>query len=612
MDYSYLLSTHTADKWQRIGINRRAGVCAPLFHIYSKHSIGIGDFTDLKRLVDWCSKTGQTIIQLLPLNELSHDFSPYNSISTFALEPCYVSFRYLRKVDIKTYADDISKLKEKFPAGQERVNYEIKDAKLKLLRKIFSELENFNSRSYNRFIRTNTHWLKSYAAFKILKPKSGNKEWSNWDETNKNFSEKHISQLEDKNKTEFDFYYWLQWQLYEQLKSARRYANKNNILLLGDLPFLVARDSADVWSHQNYFNLDKQAGAPPDMYFAEGQKWGMPPYNWHNISNDNWTYIKNRLGFAQNFYDMFRIDHFVGLFRLWTLTYDKSEIKKTGGSFEPEQENIWETHGRKIISEMILATDMLPCAEDLGTVPECSYTVLNEFGIPGIDVQRWNKIYHGGFNFKNPLEYRKNSISTVSTHDSSFLPVWWKYEAGSIDEFVVRNIFERLEITKAETENLINQLFDVKKNVNGRLFWNPAITDAYQIFHLFNRTSQPVNELAGLFTATSNERKNFLNFLDLNEDKFNKEFIYHALLRAMEASSIFSIQLLPEYLYLDENILENYSDWSYRINFPGFVSPDNWSITSPFSLEALKKLEINETILKITKDNNRHAVKDGH
>lgn len=541
MDYSYLLNTHTASKWQRIGINRRAGVCAPLFHIYSKQSIGTGDFSDLKRLVDWCNITGQTIIQLLPLNELSHDFSPYNSVSTFALEPCYVSLRHLRRVDIKIYTYEISKLKEKFPAGEKRVNYEVKNAKLKLLRKIFLKLKNFNSRNYNRFIRTNIYWLRSYAAFKILKQKSGNKQWSSWDEANKNFSEELVKSLENKNKKEFEFYYWLQWQLYEQLKSARKYANRNGVLLLGDLPFLVARDSADVWSQQKYFKLNKQAGAPPDMYFAEGQKWGMPPYNWNNIANDNWVYIKNRLSYSENFYDMFRIDHFVGLFRLWTLPYDEGELKKIRGSFEPQQENLWEIHGKKIISEMNSATNMLPCAEDLGTVPDCSYTVLNEFGIPGIDVQRWNKVYHDGFYFKNPIEYRTNSIATVSTHDSSFLPVWWKYEAGSVNTF---------------------------------------------------------------------ERKFFLNLLGLNEDKLDISFIYCALQKVMEASSIFSIQLLPEYLYLDENILEKYSDWNYRINFPGFVNPDNWSVTSPCSLESLKKLEINETILKTVKDNNRHVMKD--
>lgn len=607
MDYNYLLNTRTAGKWQKIGINSRAGVCTPLFYIYSKQSIGIGEFSDLKYVVDWCNKTGLSIIQLLPLNEVGHDFSPYNSISTFALEPAYISIRNLRRANIKNYSDELSKLKEKFPAGRGRVNYEIKEAKLKLLRKIFSDLKNFNSLNYKRFVNANIHWLKNYAAFKILKQNSGSKEWSAWDEEYKNFSGELVKDLEEKNREEFGFYYWLQWQLYEQLKSARRYANVKNVLILGDLPFLVARDSADVWSQQDYFKLHKQAGAPPDMYFSEGQKWGMPAYNWGNIANNNWQYIKDRLGYAENFYDMFRIDHFVGLFRLWTMPFNENFAINTKGSFDPEQEYLWDTHGRKIVSEMNAATNMLPCAEDLGTVPECSYTLLRDFGIPGIDVQRWNKVHHDGFYFKSPFHYRKNSIATVSTHDSSFLPVWWKYEAGSVDEYVVRKIFERLGINDDEVYSIINMLFDTSKTVNNRLFWNPNITQSDYIMHILKRSSGPVNELIGLYVSSFDERRKFLSFLDLKEDKLDTEFIYKALSRVNEASSIFSIQSLQEYLYLDADILEKYSGWNCRINFPGIVNDNNWSIISPCSLETLKKYKINEIILKIVKEKERYT-----
>lgn len=605
MDYSYLLNTRTADKWQKIGINPRAGVCTPLFHIYSRQSTGIGEFSDLKHLVDWCAKTGLSIIQLLPLNETGHDFSPYSSISTFALEPVYICIRNLKRVNLKDYSEELNKLREEFPSGTGRVNYEIKDAKLKLLRKIFSELKDFRSLNYKKFISSNSHWLKNYAAYKIAKQSLDGKEWSAWEEKFKNFSDELVNDLEEKNHNEFNFYYWLQWQLYEQLRSARRYANSKNVLILGDLPFLVARDSADVWSQQNYFKLHKQAGAPPDMYFAEGQKWGMPPYNWGNIANDNWKYIKDRLKYAENFYDMFRIDHFVGLFRLWTMPFDENLLKNTKGSFDPEQEYLWDTHGRKIVSEMNSATAMLPCAEDLGTVPECSYSLLRDFGIPGIDVQRWNKVYHDGFYFKSPFHYRKNSIATVSTHDSSFLPVWWKYEAGAVDEFVVRKIFERLEINEIEIPGIMNQLFDITKTINGRLFWNPLITQTSQIMHILKSTADPVNELLGLYISSSDERRKFLSFLGLKDDTLNTEFIYNALSKVNEASSIFSVQSLQEYLYLDESILEKYSGWDYRINFPGIVNRENWSITSPYSLESLKKLKINETILKLVKDNER-------
>jgi len=175
---------------------------------------------------------------------------------------------------------------------------------------------------------------------------------------------------------------------------------------MGDIPLLVSRDSVDVWSQQNYFELHNSAGAPPDMYFSKGQRWGMPPYNWGNIANDNWKYIKNKLKYAENFFNMYRIDHFVGLFRIWSIPLSiPEEFSGTKGNYEPLHEYLWESHGKKIISEMVSATDMLPCAEDLGTVPECSYQVLKEFGIPGMDVMRWNKIYTDGFDFKAPTDY---------------------------------------------------------------------------------------------------------------------------------------------------------------------------------------------------------------
>ena len=161
---------------------------------------------------------------------------------------------------------------------------------------------------------------------------------------------------------------------------------------MGDIPFLVSKNSADVWAYKNYFKLDLSSGAPPDMYFSNGQRWGMPPYNWTNIAADNYAYIRHRLNYAQNFYNMFRIDHFVGLFRIWTIeNKTPEEYGGMAGHFDPENENEWEHHGRTILSEMNQSTDMLPCAEDLGTVPVCSDKILKEFGVTGISVQRWEK-----------------------------------------------------------------------------------------------------------------------------------------------------------------------------------------------------------------------------
>ena len=186
---------------------------------------------------------------------------------------------------------------------------------------------------------------------------------------------------------------WLQWILFKQFKEASAYAARNNIFIKGDLPVLVSRDSSDVWSHPDYFKLDFAAGAPPDMYTALGQRWGMPTYNWEAIAHDNYRYLKEKLKYAQEFYNILRIDHVVGLFRIWSIPYnDPQENQGLNGVFDPLDEQRWDQHGRKILSILVQNTKMLLCAEDLGVIPKCCTDTLLEFGICGNDVARSRSI----------------------------------------------------------------------------------------------------------------------------------------------------------------------------------------------------------------------------
>ena len=445
---SLLLNSKTSAKWNKIGTQRRAGVALPLFSVYSDKSIGAGEIPDLRYVIDWCKLTGLSVLQLLPLNELGFDFAPYNAVSTFALEPMYLSLKKLRMVDLKPFSKDLRNIKKKFSKGTGKVNYSLKNEKIKLLRKIFDTLDPDEIDKYRVFVEKNVHWLKYYSLFKILTKLHEGKNWQEWELKYKYFSSLTAEKILCNNSADVKFYYWMQWQLYEQFITIKKYAKSQKILIMGDLPFLVSRNSADVWAYKNYFKLDMSSGAPPDMYFSKGQKWGMPPYNWENISADNYGYLSQRLKYAENFYDMFRIDHFVGLFRVWTIDLKSpEEFGGLNGKFDPENEYVWEEHGRNILTVMNDNTSMLPCAEDLGTVPDCSEKVLNEFGVTGINVQRWEKIHTGNHNFIPADEYRFNSAATVSTHDSSSLPAWWKYEAGSVDEIAFKMICENLNIT---------------------------------------------------------------------------------------------------------------------------------------------------------------------
>lgn len=609
MKYNQLLNSGTSVKWQKIGVNRKAGVAVPLFSVFSKKSIGVGEIPDLRCIIDWCCQTGMSVLQLLPLNEVGNDFAPYNSISTFALEPMYLSIKRLRKADLKPFTKDLLSLKKRFPKGTGRVDYNIKKEKLKLLRKIFSTVDLSEIEKYQEFVRKNIHWLKYFSLFKILMQLNEGKNWSEWELKYQYISSLTSRKILQEYSSDVEFEYWLQWQLYEQMITIKKYAKRKKVLIMGDLPFLVSRNSADVWAYKNYFKLNLSSGAPPDMYFSKGQRWGMPPYNWDNISLDNFGYLKQRLVYAENFYDMFRIDHFVGLFRVWTIDL-KTPEENAGlyGTFDPDDERQWEQHGKTILQKMNSSTSMLPCAEDLGTVPACSEKVLKEFGITGINVQRWQKSSKGNFNFIPAGEYRINSVATVSTHDSSSLPAWWKYEAGTVDEISFKLLCEKLNITNDNYLNLLNRLFEKSRYQTGKLIWKKEVSNVYILLEILNMNYDTAGEITDIYLSTFSEKNNFRNYIDMDEKTELSDsalFIKRALEKINSADSIFSIQLIMEYLYLDKDILDKYSGWDQRINFPGTVDGNNWSIVIPVTLEELKDLKINETIIDILKNSNR-------
>ena len=184
MSYTYkeFLSTPSRKQWERIGLNRRAGVAVPLFSVYSQNSIGIGEFTDLIFLIDWCRLAGMSIIQLLPMNDTGSDFRPYDAQSTFALEPMYLAIPGLKAVDLNPFKEKIAKLREEFPAGAGKVNYKIKEAKLSLLWEIFRAGSFIRSSEYpayfERYVEENKFWLDDYAIFKVIKENNQeNKYW---------------------------------------------------------------------------------------------------------------------------------------------------------------------------------------------------------------------------------------------------------------------------------------------------------------------------------------------------------------------------------------------------------------------------------------------------
>ena len=424
---NYLSRGISKDNWKNIGFKKRAGVLIPLFTVYSKNSYGIGDLGDLKLIIDWAKSTGNSIIQLLPMNEVGAMFCPYDALSSFALEPVYLCLK------------DFPCLKDKiFEPGVNDclyVDYALKKEKLQLLWDVYLAQDLSEELNFEEFQQKNFYWLLDFALFKVLKDNHQGKPWYEWEERFKNRNSQALSDFQQDNIEAITFQMWLQWVLFKQFKAASDYAAKNNIYLKGDLPVLVSRDSADVWAHAEFFKLDFAAGAPPDMYAALGQRWGMPTYNWENIAKDGYRYIKEKLKYAQEFYGILRIDHVVGLFRIWSIPYhDPEENHGLNGFFDPLDEHLWGEHGRKILTVLIQNTRMLLCAEDLGVIPKCCTDALLEFGIPGNDVQRWVKDWKIKHDFLLPGEYRELSVGMLSTHDTTNWKAWWQYEAGTVDQ----------------------------------------------------------------------------------------------------------------------------------------------------------------------------------
>lgn len=600
-----LLSSLTHAQWQRIGIQRRAGVAVPLFSLYSSSSLGIGEFPDLKLLIDWCKLTGMSMIQLLPLNDVGFTFTPYDAQSMFALDPMYLSLSYLAGVDKKLFQDDLTELKQKFPAGEKRVNYEIKGAKLELLWKIFRKKKPASPSAFERFKKENQFWLRDYCLFKVLKEKNHESAWESWPEDLKHRNENSLNQVIRENEEQIFFYEWLQWQACIQFKKVKQYARAEQVFLMGDLPFLVSRDSADVWARQSYFKLNLASGAPPDFYFAHGQRWGMPPYDWQQIASHDFDYVKERLRYAQNFYDAFRIDHTVGIFRLWTIALSEPlESAGLKGIFDPSDETKWEDHGRWLLDVLVKNTSMLPCAEDLGVVPKCSEPVLQEFGIPGMDVQRWKKEWVTTCDFTSPDQYRLNSIAVLSTHDSASLRGWWDFEAGTTDELLFKRHCEEHQLN---FPSLRDQCFDLSKSFHGRLRWKEEIADVSQLLSIFKLDEKQAAPFVELYKGTYKEKEKFWNYLGLTgipDEKLSSLLAEKILKKISQANSIFSIQLLQDWLSLDEGMYST-DAWNYRINFPGTVGLHNWSVLSPYSLDQMLELKINSQIQSINSSANR-------
>ncbi len=303
---------------------RGAGTAIPVFSLRSEEGFGVGEFLDLKKMVDWAVETGQRILQLLPVNDTTmtgtwEDSYPYNANSTFALHPQFVNLPaagYGEDEEYRALREELNALPE---VDYERVN----NLKREMLKRLFDRkgAATARSRGYKEFMAASESWLLPYAAFCTLRDEFSTPDFSKWGEYAK-YDKKRVDAYCKAHRDEVAFHCFVQFHLHLQLSEVCRYAHSRGIVLKGDLPIGISRTSADAWLSPKLFHMNSQAGAPPDAFSAEGQNWGFPTYNWERMEQDGYAWWRSRFGSMAQYFDVFRIDHILGFFRIWEIPYD--------------------------------------------------------------------------------------------------------------------------------------------------------------------------------------------------------------------------------------------------------------------------------------------------
>ena len=305
-----------------------AGTAIPVFSLRSEGSFGVGDFGDLKKLIDWAVSTHQQAIQILPINDTTitntwMDSYPYNSISIYAFHPMYIDLRQLGKLkDKEALAFYEEKRKELNALPQ--IDYEaVNNTKRAYLKSMYQQTGKkvLVSAEFKKFFKENEHWLLPYAAFSYLRDQYGTPNFSQWPEHNEYHADEIAAMCipESDCYEEIAFYYYIQYNLHIQLLDAGNYAREKGIIFKGDIPIGISRNSVEAWIEPYYFNMNGQAGAPPDAFSTNGQNWGFPTYNWDVMEKDDYQWWQKRFRKMAEYFTAYRIDHILGFFRIWEI-----------------------------------------------------------------------------------------------------------------------------------------------------------------------------------------------------------------------------------------------------------------------------------------------------
>lgn len=323
--------------------NRKlAGTQVPVFSLRTRKSAGIGDFGDLKTMIDFVASTGQKVLQLLPINDttITHTWSdsyPYSCISVFAIHPQYADLHALPELKDAKARAEAEKTRAELNA-LDKIDYEkVNDFKINYLRQIFNQEgeKMMKTAEYKAFFQDTELWLVPYAQYSYLRDKNGTADFNQWPD-HQVWDEAERKALADPKTAAYKnvaFFYFVQFVLDRQMQEAHEHAKAKGVILKGDIPIGVNRNGCDVWMEPKYFNLNGQAGAPPDDFSANGQNWGFPTYNWFEMLKDGCQWWNRRFQNMARYFDAYRIDHVLGFFRIWEIPV--SSVHGLLGQFAP-------------------------------------------------------------------------------------------------------------------------------------------------------------------------------------------------------------------------------------------------------------------------------------
>ncbi|MEZ5387661.1 MAG: 4-alpha-glucanotransferase [Prosthecobacter sp.] len=449
---------------------RRAGILIPVFALRTVTDLGIGDTGGVRQLVDWAAETGIGFLQFLPINATGSDSSPYNAISSVALDyltleltPAVVpelDEKFFRTITGILRVDQLRHGSVKYP--------KVRRVKNTLLRRAFSQIESQPERMslFEKFCVSEASWLDDFCLFRVLMEEHGHEDWTNW-RADLNTPAKARAWRDSKGDEIDDrilFHAYVQWLCFSQWGDLRRYANDKGVKLMGDIPFGISWCSADVFFQPEQFDLEWCGGAPPETYFKDdyfvqrwGQNWGIPLYRWGLMEQDGFQWWRQRTRKLTEVFDIFRIDHVLGFYRIYSFPWrptrndefcylsDDEARDLSGGRLPhfiehddetPENKAANLAHGDKYLRVILAeAGEAEVVAEDLGTVPDYVRPHLLSLDVPGFKVCQWERDDQG--RVVMGADYDNCSFTTYATHDHEPMRTLWEHrrrDAMSEDE----------------------------------------------------------------------------------------------------------------------------------------------------------------------------------